>query len=161
MCPQALVHQPDILFKVSLAIYDKRYPWWQGSWGQHGAHLGPTGPSWAPCWPHELCYLGCCARRRYQGHTHQPGEPYGFSGGLQQYLFALYCICISQCLLWIKVLLVLLRAWISYYIPQILWGVINCPGPWYLCMEHNTPHIEWRPNVRRYFARVHAWHSTS
>ena len=32
--------------------------WWQGSWGQHGAHLGPTGPRWAPCWPHELCYLG-------------------------------------------------------------------------------------------------------
>ena len=22
-----------------------------------GAHLGPTGPRWAPCWPHELCYL--------------------------------------------------------------------------------------------------------
>ena len=34
-------------------------PWQQGSWGQHGAHLGPTGPRWAPCWPHELCYLGC------------------------------------------------------------------------------------------------------
>ena len=33
-------------------------PWWQGSGGQHGAHLGPTGPRWAPCWPHELCYLG-------------------------------------------------------------------------------------------------------
>ena len=33
-------------------------PWLQGSWGQHGAHLGPTGPRWAPCWPHELCYLG-------------------------------------------------------------------------------------------------------
>ena len=29
-----------------------------GSWGQNGAHLGPTGPRWAPCWPHELCYLG-------------------------------------------------------------------------------------------------------
>ena len=28
------------------------------SWGQHGAHLGPTGPRCAPCWPHELCYLG-------------------------------------------------------------------------------------------------------
>ena len=27
--------------------------------GQHGAHLGPTSPRWAPCWPHELCYLGC------------------------------------------------------------------------------------------------------
>ena len=30
----------------------------QGSWGQHGAHLGPTGPRWDPCWPHEPCYLG-------------------------------------------------------------------------------------------------------
>ena len=27
-------------------------PWQQGSWGQHGAHLGPTGPMWAPCGPH-------------------------------------------------------------------------------------------------------------
>ena len=26
--------------------------------GQHGAQLGPTGPRWAPCWPHEPCYLG-------------------------------------------------------------------------------------------------------
>ena len=24
------------------------------TWGQ----LEPTGPMWAPCWPHELCYLG-------------------------------------------------------------------------------------------------------
>ena len=24
-------------------------PWQQGSWGQHGAHLGPTWPRWAPC----------------------------------------------------------------------------------------------------------------
>ena len=24
--------------------------------GQHGAHLGPVGPGWAPCWPHEPCY---------------------------------------------------------------------------------------------------------
>ena len=22
------------------------------------AHLGPTGPRWAQCWLHELCYLG-------------------------------------------------------------------------------------------------------
>ena len=28
-------------------------------WGQHGAHLGPVGPRWAPCWPHEPCYQGC------------------------------------------------------------------------------------------------------
>ena len=26
--------------------------------GPTWAHLGLTGPRWAPCWPHELCYLG-------------------------------------------------------------------------------------------------------
>ena len=26
--------------------------------GHHGAHLGPVGPGWAPCWPHEPCYQG-------------------------------------------------------------------------------------------------------
>ena len=26
--------------------------------GLHGAHLGPTGPRWAPCWPHGPCYQG-------------------------------------------------------------------------------------------------------
>ena len=26
-----------------------KHPWWQGSWGQDWAHLGPTGPRWAPC----------------------------------------------------------------------------------------------------------------
>ena len=25
--------------------------------GHHGAHLGPTGPRWSPCWPHEPCLL--------------------------------------------------------------------------------------------------------
>ena len=28
------------------------------TWGLHGAHLRPTGPRWAPCWPHDPCYLG-------------------------------------------------------------------------------------------------------
>ena len=27
--------------------------------GPTWAHLGPVGPRWAPCWPHEPCYLGC------------------------------------------------------------------------------------------------------
>ena len=35
------------------------------SWGQHGAHLGPTWPRWAPSGPHELCYLG---RQEDGGH---------------------------------------------------------------------------------------------
>ena len=26
--------------------------------GPTWAQLGPTGPRWAPCWPHETCYLG-------------------------------------------------------------------------------------------------------
>ena len=38
-------------------------PWLQGSWGQRGAHLGPTGPRWATCWPHEPCYLGIPIRQ--------------------------------------------------------------------------------------------------
>ena len=25
----------------------------------HGDNMWPTGPRLAPCWPHELCYLGC------------------------------------------------------------------------------------------------------
>ena len=28
------------------------------SLGQYGAHLGPVGPRWAPCWPHEPSYQG-------------------------------------------------------------------------------------------------------
>ena len=28
------------------------------TWGP----TGPTGPRWAPCWPHELCYLGVVHR---------------------------------------------------------------------------------------------------
>ena len=35
-----------------------RIPCKQSSWGQYGTHLGLTGPRWAPCWPHELGYLG-------------------------------------------------------------------------------------------------------
>ena len=26
--------------------------------GPTWAHMGPTGPRWASCWPYELCYLG-------------------------------------------------------------------------------------------------------
>ena len=47
--------------RFHLRVFDLQVscrPWQQGSWDQHGAHLGPTGPRWAPCWPHELCYLG-------------------------------------------------------------------------------------------------------
>ena len=32
-----------------------------------GRHLGPTGPRWTLCWPHELCYLGRDIHSLYQG----------------------------------------------------------------------------------------------
>ena len=34
------------------------HPRLQSSWDQHGAHLGPVGPGWAPCWTHEPYCLG-------------------------------------------------------------------------------------------------------
>ena len=42
---------------IMLTDYSPRL---QGSWDQHGAHLGPVSPRWAPCWPHEPCYQGWC-----------------------------------------------------------------------------------------------------
>ena len=45
------------LFKLvaKIASYDITSQM-QSSWGQHGAHLSPVGPRWAPCWPHYPCY---------------------------------------------------------------------------------------------------------
>ena len=37
--------------------------------GQHGAHLGPFVPRWAPCWPHKACYQGTYLR---VFHTRKP-----------------------------------------------------------------------------------------
>ena len=50
MCP-TLVLNVIISFSVLISTQIA------GSWGQHGAHLGPTVPRWAICWPRELCYL--------------------------------------------------------------------------------------------------------
>ena len=47
--------------------------------GQHWAHLGPTGLRWAPCWSHELCYLGCswgCQVVRDPPNTEHNGNPF-------------------------------------------------------------------------------------
>ena len=45
---------------IWLTLWDQDRPREQCSWGQHGVHLGPTGPRWAPCWPHKLSYLENC-----------------------------------------------------------------------------------------------------
>ena len=49
--------------KVSICSQPRK----QSSWGQHGAHLGPVGPRWAPCWPHKPCYQGTL-----HGHSSLP-----------------------------------------------------------------------------------------
>ena len=35
--------------------------------GQHRAHMGPVGPRWAPCWPHEPCYQWVSSLPRKNG----------------------------------------------------------------------------------------------
>ena len=58
--------------------------WWKSHQSEnpdskvHGAHLGPTGPRWAPCWRHESCYLGtfpshCDGDNYSQWHCSRPG----------------------------------------------------------------------------------------
>ena len=32
----------------------------------HGANMGPVGPRWAPCWPHEPCYQACILSKAQQ-----------------------------------------------------------------------------------------------
>ena len=44
--------------KLGSQIHKCWHPRQQSSWGQYGAHLGPVGPRWAPCWHHEPCYQG-------------------------------------------------------------------------------------------------------
>ena len=42
------------------------------SWGQHGAHLGPVGPRWTPCWPHEPCNQGHSPPGKDRAHMPVP-----------------------------------------------------------------------------------------
>ena len=43
---------------INTAWNTKLFPRLQSLWGQHGAYLGPVGPRWVPCWPHEPSYRG-------------------------------------------------------------------------------------------------------
>ena len=38
----------------------------QSLWGQHGAHLRPVSPRWAPCWPHEQRQTSYYAKQKKQ-----------------------------------------------------------------------------------------------
>ena len=41
------VKMGDYLSRVTFEFHG--WPWYQDSWGQHGAHLGPKETRWAPC----------------------------------------------------------------------------------------------------------------
>ena len=44
--------------KLYLISFMHQYPDSKVNGANDGVHLGPAGPRWAPCLPHELCYLG-------------------------------------------------------------------------------------------------------
>ena len=50
--------QEPSVTNTAYCLYDQRLSYPDSSWDQRGAHLGPPGPRWAPCWPQEPCYLG-------------------------------------------------------------------------------------------------------
>ena len=85
-----LVNRFNVIYKISGLITFpvtriKNVPWQQGSWGQHWAHLGPTGPRWAPCWPHKPCSLGHVGALRHYSdevfiHT---GDVIGHAAGFE------------------------------------------------------------------------------
>ena len=63
-CPVSTYHRP--------ARYNGPYSKVHGAY--MGAHLGPTEPRWATCWPNEPCYQGdiayCKQATRYSYSTH-------------------------------------------------------------------------------------------
>ena len=48
----------DTKFRNSIDVWSSHRTQIASSRGQHGAHLGPVGTRWAPCWPHQPCYQG-------------------------------------------------------------------------------------------------------
>ena len=46
---ERFIHHAHFTYNRHAITQPAEHHWKQGSWGQHG---------WAPCWPHELCYLG-------------------------------------------------------------------------------------------------------
>ena len=55
ICCVESLGSPEILSNCLMQKFFLEHRWnprEQGSWGQHGAHLGPVVPRWAPWWPH-------------------------------------------------------------------------------------------------------------
>ena len=118
----------------------------------HGAHLGPAGPRWAPCWPHELCYQGyvtCSVAVSKAEHILTLyGLNFSESEGTKAYI---YIICHSSTLTWYR----WLKSFLKYdctHLQSISWVLMPWrrkePGhqqPWYLlCWTKliRSPHIK-------------------
>ena len=56
---------PNFIYQLSLLWLPTQI---ERFMGQTWANLGPVGPRWAPCWPHESCYQGISGRREGPGH---------------------------------------------------------------------------------------------
>ena len=113
-----LLIRRSIIIQMTHRMRVSYVPRQQSSWGQHGAHLGPVGPIWAPCWPHQLCYQGC-------------DKPFG-SVGLE--------IFIAAFPFWTK------PAWLGYYVINTLkpkWSLFyrQCLMHFYLKNPDSNVHV--------------------
>ena len=106
--------------------------------GQHGAHLGPVGPRWAPCWPYEPCYQGCHGWSNCDsGHKGTECLLIIRTGCSVQVLFLVWsCIAHSIC------------EWLQYSIHWRLgsWVRILAMTGFLRCLGSNPGH-EWVPEM--------------
>ena len=57
----------------------------------HGTNLGPVGPRWTPCWPHEPCYQGHTVHTALGPAAITVQQPSQFSSQLLAPDFLLHC----------------------------------------------------------------------
>ena len=78
----------------SLVLLQSKYPPRARFMWPTWVHRGPTGHRWAPCWPHEPCYLGQLSKIVI---THPVTDSYYISAYIPQVCFAgSYCPSASE-----------------------------------------------------------------
>ena len=82
----------------------------QSSRGQHGAHLGPVGPRWAPFWPHEPCCRGTRqGAGKYIRHRH------GNHCACRYLRYPMWVMLLTQCQTRFFILPIIdFKIWLSY-----------------------------------------------
>ena len=82
------------------------------SWGQHGAHLGPVGPRWAPCLPHEPCYQGLHLVQEDPTMLHILRQLLLYKTGKQLCISCVITVSLSCVAFWVKWCLVYVNSMI-------------------------------------------------